>query len=188
MCFFVSWSFQIIITYVGKPHQQVLANLTSACGASIHITTKQGAKTAPSCLALWCMPGCNNLPQWQCNQMSTQRGPCIASFGVPPGNNHMSHVHVPNEALSTANKVLLVLLPKKQVPGVQMDVPTLCRPCFNQGYGQATSCKHPQLNAISSHWSFRGAQPVLLVNPMMLEVHHHGLHLLGQQGLVEIPK
>ena len=41
---------------VGKPHQQVLASLTSACGASLNITTKQGAMPAPSCPALWCMP------------------------------------------------------------------------------------------------------------------------------------
>ena len=132
-----------IITYVGKPHQQVLASLTSACGASIHITTKQGQIQHQVVLHCGVCQGCNNLPQWQCNQMSTQRGPCIASFGVPPGNNHMIHVHVPNEALSTANKVLLVLLLKKQVPGVQMDVPTLCRPCFNQGMDKPLPASTP---------------------------------------------
>ena len=59
--------------------------------------------------------------------MSTQRGPSFANFGVPPDKHHMVHHQVPHEAMSTAAKVLMVLLPKEHVPGVQMDVATLGR-------------------------------------------------------------
>ena len=67
-------------------------------------------------------------------------------------------------------------------------VPHWAEFAFTRGVNKLLPASTPPLNAISSHWAFRGAKSLPLVDSKMLVIIQHGIHLLGQQGLVEIPK
>ena len=67
-------------------------------------------------------------------------------------------------------------------------VPHWAEFAFTRGVNKLLPASTPPLNAISSHWVFRGAKSLPLVDSKMLVIIQHGIHLLGQQGLVEIPQ